>query len=591
MNLLRTVVRLLPETARPRALGYLVLAVIGVGLRAGGVVTLVPLIGALFSRTPASAGPWLGLLTGFTVVGWVVDAITVRIGYGLGFGLLASSQHRVAERLALIRLDWFTAEHTRVARQAVAATGPELVGLIAYQVTPLIGALGLPVAIGVALLPISWPVGIAALVGVPLLLGAFWASVRIGRRADRLADEANGRLTERVLEFARTQQALRAARRVTAARSLAGTAVRGQHRATLRLLTAQVPGQLLFSLASQFALVILAGTVAVLAVRGSLAPAEAIALVVVIVRYLEPFTALAELAGGIEPTMATLSRIRTVLEAPGDPVAAVPVTRPTLGEGAPRIELRDVGFGYGDGPAVLEHLDLVLEPGTTTAIVGPSGSGKSTVLALLAGLHQPRSGSITVDGADTADLTPEQRRSLVSMVFQQPYLFTGTIRENIAAGDPAATEDRFAEAIGLARVDELVARLPDGLDSAVGEGGTALSGGERQRVSIARALLKPAPVLLVDEATSALDHENEAAIVRALGDGSHPRTKVVVAHRLASIRTADRVVFLEGGRIVEDGGVDELLASGGRFAAFWRQHAAAATWRLTDVDDLAATGA
>jgi ATP-binding cassette subfamily B protein IrtB len=166
------------------------------------------------------------------------------------------------------------------------------------------------------------------------------------------------------------------------------------------------------------------------------------------------------------------------------------------------------------------------------------------------------------------------------VVFQHPYLFRGTIWENVSAGDPGAGEDQFARAVALARVDELTARLPAGVDTVVGEAGSALSGGERQRVSIARALLKPAPVLLVDEATSALDTENEAAVVDALTADPRPRTRVIVAHRLASIRHADRVLFVDSGKIVEDGTVEELLAAGGRFDDFWRQQRDAAQWRI-----------
>ena len=146
-----------------------------------------------------------------------------------------------------------------------------------------------------------------------------------------------------------------------------------------------------------------------------------------------------------------------------------------------------------------------------------------------------------------------------------PYLFHGTIRDNVFAGDPAAGDDRLAGPSALARVDELIGRLPDGADTVVGEAGSALSGGERQRVSIARALLKAAPMLLVDEATSALDTENEVAVVDALTADPQSRTRVIVAHRLASIRHADRVLFVDNGRVVEDGSVDELLAAGGRF--------------------------
>ncbi len=575
--MIRTVLALLPADSRGKVAGHLALSIVGVLLRAAGAVLLVPLVAALFSGEPATAWPWVAALVVATAAGWAVDATAAQLGFRLGFGLLDAGQRTVADRLTRLRLTWFTAEHTSTARQAVAATGPDLVGLIVYLVTPLIGAILLPVAIAVALLPISWQLGLAALAGVPVLVAAFWASGRLGRSADRVASDANAVLTERILEFARTQQALRAARRVEPARSHAGAALAAQHSATTRLLLMQVPGQLVFGLASQLALLLLAGTTVVLAVQGTLTVPEAIALIVVIARYLEPFTVLAELSPGIEAATGVLGRIREVLEAPADPAG----TGRAEPSGAPRIELRGVGFRYGDSDAsVLEDLDLVLEPGTTTAIVGPSGSGKSTVLALLAGLHQPTAGSILVDGIDTGALDAAARRDLVSVVFQHPYLFDGTIRENVLAGDPAADEQRLSGVAALARVDAIVRRLPDGWDARVGEAGTSLSGGERQRVSIARALLKPAPVLLVDEATSALDTENEAAVTAALTDDPTPRTRVIVAHRLSSIRAADRVVFLEDGRVVEDGTIDELRAAGGRFARFWREQDAAAGWRL-----------
>ena len=227
-----------------------------------------------------------------------------------------------------------------------------------------------------------------------------------------------------------------------------------------------------------------------------------------------------------------------------------------------------------------DGVSFALQPGTTTAIVGPSGSGKSTILSLIAGLYQPARGRVLVDGVDVATLDADARRAASSVVFQHPYLFHGTIRENVSAGDPAAGDAQFSRAVALARVDELTGRLPGGVETIVGEAGSALSGGERQRVSIARALLKPAPILLVDEATSALDTENEAAVVDALTADPQPRTRVIVAHRLASIRHADRVLFLDAGKIVEDGSVDELLTAGGRFDEFWRQQRDAAEWRI-----------
>lgn len=578
--MIRTWLSLVPADRRTRVVAYTVLALISVVVRAVATVLLVPLVGALFSEAPHRAMMWLGWLTAATALGWVIDTTTARIGFNLGFAVLDHSQHDVADRLPGVRLDWFTAEHTATARQAIAATGPELVGLVVNLLTPLISAVLLPAAIAVVLLPVSWQLGLAALGGLPLMLGALWASARLARRADSTAAEANSALTERIIEFARTQQALRAARRVEPARSMVGDALAAQHGATMRLLSMQVPGQLLFSLASQLALILLAGATTALTVNGTLSVAEAIALIVVIVRYLEPFTTIGELAPALESTRATLDNIRSVLTAPLMNAGAATLPGGT----APRIEFDDVTFGYpavgGATDLVLDGVSFSLEPGSTTAIVGPSGSGKSTILALIAGLHEPTRGRVLIDGVDAATLDADARRAASSVVFQHPYLFHGSIRDNVFAGDPGADDDRFARAVALARVDELVARLPDGADSVVGEAGSALSGGERQRVSIARALLKPAPILLVDEATSALDTENEAAVVDALTADPQSRTQVIVAHRLASISHADRVLFLDSGQVVEDGTVDELLAAGGRFDEFWRQQHEAAEWRI-----------
>lgn len=583
--MIRTLLSLLPANRRRAVVAHLGLTVLGILLRAVGAVLLVPLVSALFGPSPADAWPWLAALAAATLLGWAVDAAAAKRGFALGFALLDSGQRTVADRIAEVRLSWFDAERTATARQAVAATGPDLVGVVIYLVTPVLSAILLPIAIAVALLPIAWPLALAALAGVPILFGAFWLAGRLSRDADRAAADANTALTERIVEFARTQQALRAARRVDPARSLAGSALAAQHRATTRLILLQVPGQLLFGLAAQIALLLLAGTTVWLATTGALSVPGAIALTLVIVRYLEPFTALAELSPGIEAATGALRNMRAVLDAPVDPAGD---REPAPGS-APRIALRGVSFDYdgaagsgaaSDGSRVLSDFDLEFAAGTTTAIVGPSGSGKTTVLQLLAGLRRPSAGSVLVDGVPLAELSDAARRELVSVVFQHPYLFDGTVRDNVLVGDPTASEDRWRAAAALARVDTLADRLPDGWESRVGEAGGSLSGGERQRVSIARALVSRAPVLLVDEATSALDAENEAAVAAALADDPTPRTRVIVAHRLSSIRAADRVVFLDGGRIVEDGAPEALLAAGGRFAEFWRQQHAASAWRL-----------
>jgi ATP-binding cassette subfamily B protein IrtB len=300
-----------------------------------------------------------------------------------------------------------------------------------------------------------------------------------------------------------------------------------------------------------------------------------VALLIVMVRFLEPFSVLTELSSAIESSRGLLSRLRAVVDAPRESTG----TLSSVPARAPRIEFRTVGFSYktADGRTeVLRDLSFTLEPGSTTAIVGPSGSGKTTVLFLIAGLLRPDHGQILVDGVDVADLDPDARRALVSVVFQHPYLFDGSIAENIRVADPGATDEAYRSAVALARVEA----IGDGDQGRVGEAGTALSGGERQRVSIARALLKPSAILAVDEGTSALDAENETAVIDAIRDDPLRRTRVMIAHRLDAIRIADHVLFLEDGALVEQGGIDDLRALGGRFAQFWRHQEHSRHWKI-----------
>ncbi|MBD0022891.1 ATP-binding cassette domain-containing protein [Gordonia pseudamarae] len=584
--MIRTVLALIPPGYSGFVRRFTILTVVSVIIRAASVVFLVPLLSGLFDGDHDKALLWLGALTVSTAVGWIVDRMISTSGFGLGFGIVDNAQRDVAERLSRVRLTWFNAANTADARQAIAATGPDLAGLVVYLVVPVAGAVLLPAVIGIVLFPVAWQLALVALAGVPLLLGAQWATTAITKKADAVADEANAELNGRVIEFARTQEALRVSRRAEPERSLVGDALDRQHGALTKLLMYQIPGQVLFSLASQVALFALAGTAAWLTVRGDLSPAESVALIVVAVRYLEPFTVLAELGAGLETTRLTLRRIGSVLDAETDgPQEGSALTSNLVASnpvGAPRIEFENVTFGYGRDHPILENLNLTIEAGSATAIVGASGSGKSTILGLIAGLHEPRAGRILFDGVDVAKLELPARRALSSVVFQEPYLIQGTIEENVLAGDPSAGPDRVAAATRLARVDEIVSRLPDGLRAPVGEGGSVLSGGERQRISIARALLKPAPVLLIDEATSALDNENERAVVDALSTGGIPRTRIIVAHRKAGIRRADQVIVIDDGRIAEQGAPAELLAAGGLFARFWEHQEAGAGWKLTD---------
>jgi subfamily B ATP-binding cassette protein MsbA len=234
-----------------------------------------------------------------------------------------------------------------------------------------------------------------------------------------------------------------------------------------------------------------------------------------------------------------------------------------------RIEFRDVLFHYQEDTPVLRGISFVARPGTSTALVGPSGSGKSTLIGLVAAFHRPTGGTILVDGQDLAQVRLRDYRSHLGVVFQDNFLFDGTVLENIAYARPHASGDEILQAATIAHCDEFVRRLPQGYDTVVGERGVKLSGGERQRVAIARAILADPRILILDEATSSLDSESEAMIQEGLTELMRGRTTFVIAHRLSTIRRADTIMVLEQGQIVERGRHEELLALGGRYHALY----------------------
>lgn len=324
-----------------------------------------------------------------------------------------------------------------------------------------------------------------------------------------------------------------------------------------------------------------------LALRGDLAPGTVVALALLLTRLYTPLTALANVRVDVMTALVSFERVFEVLDL--DPMIKEKPAPTPLPAGGVSVEFADVHFAYPapeayslasleevatldhrGGEEVLHGISFRAEPGQMVALVGSSGAGKSTIASLVPRLYDVDSGAVRLSGVDVRDLGFDTLKATVGVVTQDGHLFHDTIRANLAYVRPGVTEPEIWHALEGARLDRLVRSLPDGLDTVVGERGYRLSGGERQRLTIARLLLAQPRVVVLDEATAHLDSESEVAVSEALSDALEGRTALVIAHRLSTIRAADRILVVEGGRVVEEGTHDELLAAGGRYAELYR---------------------
>lgn len=542
--------RLISEPTRPLYTRTLVSNALSGVLRGVSLVLLLPSSVAL-STGGTSWGlgiwGWVLVLALLALVGGLLEYRNAIIGYTVALDLIQTVHTRLGDRMAALPLGWFRSSSagrlSRLVSKELLQLGESVAHMLAVTVSNVASAAVM--VLGAWLW--DWRLGLVLTVSVPLYWGALRWARRCLDRGKAISEPAERGLGDRIVEFARCQGALRSCGR--------GSDFTQLERANTASLTAQrrdlwwgMLANLIHGMVAQLVVVSLVVLAAHLAIGDVLGPVQTIAFIGLSLRFIQ------------------------TLEEIGGKVIGIEERQPMLDH---------VDFSYEPSTPVLRDVSFEVPAGSMCALVGPSGSGKSTIAKLIARFYDVDGGAVRVGGTDVRDQPVEQLMAQLSMVFQDVYLFDETLEENIRIGRPGASQREVREAAALAGVTEIVDRLPAGWGTRVGEGGRALSGGERQRVSVARALLKGAPIVLFDEATSSLDPENEANVVASMERLREGSTLVVIAHKLDTIRTADRIVVLDAdGRVTQTGTHDELVGVPGQYRDFWQARASAAGWRL-----------
>jgi ATP-binding cassette subfamily B protein len=544
-------------------------------LQGAALAMAIPFFARLLSDTPASALPWLIALACACGLFAIVQASAQMIAFRVGSETARALHHLLGEHMARLPLGWFTRSRVGGLVEVATAGVPQLMSLPAILLRPLVTAVVTPAATAVAMLFFDWRLALSlAATGLMVQRVSVLASRRV-RRVDAERHAAGDRAATRVVEYANAQQVLRAFGNDKRPHDL-DAALESSAATARRAIAALTPGLVGFSFALQLAFAALLTLGALLVAGASLEPGLFIGLMIAVARLVSIAGTGAELGVAVRMSATQLERINEVLSTRPLPQRAGTDRPPS----SAFVEFDDVTFGYGDS-VVLDGVSFEMPERGMIALVGPSGSGKTTITRLLARFWDVDKGAIRLNGHDIRSLPQEQLLSNISIVFQDVYLFEGTIEDNVRLGRPGAPDAEVAAAMDLAGVTGLAADLPAGTATQVGTAGALLSGGQRQRISIARAVLKAAPITILDEATAALDPENAGIIQATLRTLAERGAVLVIAHHMSTVRAADTILVLDRGRVVDRGTHDELAARPGLYADYTNARHAAEGWSLS----------
>ncbi|MEV6811735.1 ABC transporter ATP-binding protein [Micromonospora sp. NPDC051296] len=499
----------------------------------------------------------------------------LAISHVCAYWLLYRLRQRIAERLAVLPLGEVTRRGSGGIGKLAMEDVERIEVFVAHMLPDAVAALTVVAATTVWLFVIDWRLALAAVAVVPLAMLAMRHATRGSGAWVAQWHGAGMAMNQAVTEFLHGIKAVKVFNRQTDTVARATDAVRRYVDAETRWGTAFLPGGAAYFtvMAANVAVVVPVGLW--LYRDGAVELPTLLLFLLLALGYTAPLTKLTGYSSQLRQVRFGTDEIAALLDTP-----ALPDTGRRAPLGPASVELDDVAFGYQPDRRVLDGVSIRADAGRVTAIVGPSGSGKTTVARLVSRFFDVSSGAVRVGGVDVREMSVNQLMDTVAVVFQDPFLFHDTVRANLTLGRPDLDDEAVHRAARAARCHDFILALPQGYDTVVGERGATLSGGERQRISIARALLKDAPVVVLDEATASTDPENEVSIQQAVANLAAGRTLLVIAHRLTTVRDADRIVVMADGRVVESGRHDDLLRADGTYAGLWADATTSAQWSL-----------